>query len=180
MQRHRVDVRLVTFDFGELAIDVIAHPNREVKVHDEHDRRDCDEQPNPGTFPDRFHFLTSTTPNASECFVKQERIGREDWLCATASVSRLEMRRSRTARWPAKLMRKAWATDSVSATPSALELVLPLVSGLASAECSSNGESARRRRRSLQRAFRSARSVCRNRADRRAARPCREKSHRSL
>ena len=63
MERDRRHMGAIARNFRELAIDVIAHPNREIGVHD-HERRHYDERyPEPPTFSQRFHATAPNAPN---------------------------------------------------------------------------------------------------------------------
>ena len=57
MQCHRSDVRAIAGNFRELSINVIAHPNCEVYVHDQKSRDHHDEHPEPPTLCERSHSL---------------------------------------------------------------------------------------------------------------------------
>ena len=55
VQRHRRDVRPITGNLGELAIDVIAHPDREISVHHYEDCDHDNRKPKPPAFCERLH-----------------------------------------------------------------------------------------------------------------------------
>ena len=55
-QCHRLHPRAIAWDLRQFAIDVIAHPDGEINVHDQ-DRCDYNEkQPKPPTFDQPFHY----------------------------------------------------------------------------------------------------------------------------
>ena len=55
----------ITFDFGELAVDVIAHPNVEHEVHDQQNREQNDDEPKKFTAINPFHFPQKNTTHGT-------------------------------------------------------------------------------------------------------------------
>src|SRR5207249_713183 len=75
VKRNGGDARAVARNFRQLTIDVIAHPEREIDVHDDNGARDNNEQPKPPASCERLHSPFNPMSAVCNC-INRTRFGR--------------------------------------------------------------------------------------------------------